>query len=135
LQNCGIAQVFGFKATQDTIWFTEWVENKIGKVDLAKPLSTTLAVSQKQISIPRGQSASMEITVGTNTSTEILSKATSEFSDILVNTSTKQISDSQSIPVSIVTSQSALPGTYKVLFSARTADLTVSEFVTVTITQ
>ncbi len=134
-QDCGIAQVFGFKATQDTIWFTEWVENKIGQVDLAKPLSTTLMVSQKQISIPRGQTASMEITVSTDTNTEILSKATSEFSDILVTIPTKQITESQSIPVSIVTSPSALPGTYKVLLSARTADLTVSEFVTVIITQ
>lgn len=133
-QNCGIAQVFGFKATPDTIWFTEWVENKIGKVDLTKPLSTTLTVSQKQISIPRGQTASMEITVNTNTNTEILSKTTSEFSDITVKTSAKQISESQSIPVSIVASQSALPGTYKILLSARTMDLAVSEFVTVTIT-
>jgi virginiamycin B lyase len=53
----------------------------------------------------------------------------------MVKIPTKQITDSQSIPVSIVTSQSALPGTYKVLLSARTADLTVSEFVTVIITQ
>ncbi|MGQ0606519.1 MAG: Vgb family protein [Candidatus Nitrosotenuis sp.] len=133
--NCGIAQIFGFKAAGDKIWFTQWVENKIGKVDLAKPLSTTMSVSNKQITIPRGQTASVDMTINTNTSTEILSKATSEFSDIAVKISTTQISESQSIPVSIVTSQSALPGTYKVLLSARTADITVSEFVTVIITQ
>ena len=132
--DCGIAQVFGFDVDGDRIWFTEWVENKIGKVDLSKPLSTTLSVSSKQVTIPRGQAASVDVMINTNTNTDILSKATSEFSDITLKTTTSQISESQSVPVSIVTSQSALPGTYKVLVSARTADVTVSEFITVTIT-
>lgn len=132
--DCGIAQVFGFKANGDKIWFTEWVENKIGKVDLAKPLPVTVAASSKQLTIPRGQSATIDLAVDTNTATQILAKATSEFSDITVQVPTKQISQSQSIPVSVVASQSALPGTYKVLLSARTTDVTVSEFVTVTIT-
>lgn len=133
--NCGIAQIFGFKATDDKIWFTQWVENKIGKVDLTKPLSTSVSVSEKQITIPRGQVASVEMNVNTNALTEILSKTTSSFSDIVVNVPTKQISNSQLIPISITVSESALPGTYKVLLSARTTDVTVSQFITVTITQ
>lgn len=131
--DCGIAQVFGFKVSGDKIWFTEWVENKIGKVDLNKPITTTLAVSTKQITIPRGQAMPIEITINTNTDTQILSKATSEFSDITVKLPTTKISQSQSIPVSIVTNPSALPGVYKVILSARTADITVSEFITVVI--
>ena len=135
MTDCGIAQVFGFTVSENKIWFTQWVENKIGKVDLAKPLSTTLVTSSKQVTIPRGQTASIDVMINTDQQTQILSKATSEFSDITVKTPISQISESQSIPISIVTSQSALPGTYKVLISARTADITVSEFVTVTITQ
>lgn len=133
--DCGIAQVFGFDVDGDKIWFTQWVENKIGKVDLSKPLSATLITSNKQVTIPRGQAASVDVMVNTSEDTEILSKATSEFSDITVKIPISKISESQSIPISIVTSQSALPGTYKVLVSARTADITVSEFITVTITQ
>ena len=30
LENCGIAQIFDFTISGDKIWFTEWVENKIG---------------------------------------------------------------------------------------------------------
>jgi virginiamycin B lyase len=130
---CGIAQVFGFQIAQDTIWFTEWVENNIGKVDLGKPLTTTLSVSNKQVTIPRGQTMPIEIIVNTNTDTKILSKTTSDFSDIIVKIPNTTISNSQSIPLSIVTSPSALPGVYKVVLSARTADVTVSEFITVTI--
>jgi virginiamycin B lyase len=132
--DCGIAQVFGFDVAGDKIWFTQWVENKIGKVDLAKPLSVDVSASTKQLEIPRGQTATIDVMVSTNQNTEILTKATSEFSDIVVKVP-NFVSGSQSIPVSIVTSQSALPGTYKVLVSARTADITVSEFITVTITQ
>jgi len=133
--DCGIAQVFGFDVAGDQIWFTQWVENKIGKVDLAEPLSATVSASSKQVTIQRGQTALADVMISTNQNTEILSKATSEFSDIRVKIPISTISESQSVPVSIVTSPSALPGTYKVLVSARTADVTVSEFITVTITQ
>lgn len=132
--DCGLAQVFGFRSTGDKIWFTEWVENKIGSVDLTKPLPTSLSVSEKNIAIPRGQTAQVSLMVDTNTNASILHKVTSEFSDITVQIPTKEVSGSQSIPVSIVTSPSALPGTYKVLLAARTNDVTVSQFVTVTIT-
>ena len=133
--DCGLAQVFGFKATDNKIWFTEWVENNIGEVDLAKPLPLTVSVSEKQITIPKGQSAQVDLTIDGNTDAEILSKATSSFSDITVQIPTKHVSGTQSIPVSIITSESALPGTYKVVLGARTGDVTVSQFVTVTITQ
>lgn len=132
--DCGIAQVFGFDVAEDKIWFTQWVENKIGKVDLAKSLSADVSAATKQVSIPRGQTATVDVMINTSQKAEILSKATSEFSDIAVQTPSL-VSESQSIPVSIVSSPSALPGVYKVLVSARTADITVSEFITVTITQ
>lgn len=132
-QDCGIAQVFGFKVVGDTVWFTEWVENNIGKIDLATPLPVTLDVSEKQFTIPRGQSASVDVTINTTVPTQLLARPTSEFSDIIVSAPTGQITGSQTIPINIETSPSALPGTYKIALSARTTDVTVSEFVTVTI--
>ena len=65
--------------------------------------------------------------------TKILSRATSNFSDIAVQIPTKSISSTQTLPVTISASQSALSGTYKVLLTARNADVATSEFVTVTI--
>ncbi|WKT57827.1 hypothetical protein QVH35_11095 [Candidatus Nitrosotenuis chungbukensis] len=64
-------------------------------------------------------------------------KNTSQFSDISVTIPYTQVdltaSNPQTIPVSINVSDFALPGTYKVLLSAKTPDVTVSKFVTVTI--
>jgi virginiamycin B lyase len=133
--DCGIAQVFGFDVAGDKIWFTEWVENNIGKVDLSKPLTTEISSSTKQLTIQKGDTASLNVTVSTNQNVEILTKATSEFSDIAIKTPVSKISNSQTIPISISASESALPGIYKVVVSARSADVTVSEFITVTITQ
>lgn len=131
--DCGIAQVFGFYVTGDTVWFTEWVENKIGKIDLTAPLHVSLDVSNKQVTIPRGQTVIVGLDINTNSETQILSKTSSEFSDITVGIPTGTIYESQQVPVSIVTSPSALPGTYKVALSARTADVTVTEFITIVI--
>ncbi len=136
LSNCGIAQAFGFKATMDSIWFTEWVENNIGVVDLTKGLPLELGLTGK-VTIPRGQTSQIELRLLPNSAVDVtlLSKATSEFNDITVEIPTKKIAlDSPTnIPVFIAASESALPGTYKVLVSARTNDVTVSQFVTVTI--
>ena len=133
--DCGIAQVFGFDVAGEKIWFTEWVENNIGKVDLAKPLSTEISSSVKQLTIQKGDTTSLNVTISTNQNVEILTKATSEFSDITIKTPLSKISDSQTVPISISASESALPGTYKVIISARSSDVTVSEFITVKIIQ
>ena len=36
--NCGLAQVFGFDISDQKVWFTEWVENNIGVLDLSLDL-------------------------------------------------------------------------------------------------
>ena len=106
-----------------------------GKVDLAKPLSTEISSSVKQLTIQKGDTTSLNVTISTNQNVEILTKATSEFSDITIKTPLSKISDSQTVPISISASESALPGTYKVIISARSSDVTVSEFITVKIIQ
>jgi virginiamycin B lyase len=108
-------------------------------VDLTKKLPLELSVAQKDITIPRGQSTTVDLHLASSDSTSVvlLAKTTAEFGDIAVQIPTKNISlsGSQVIPVSITANQSALPGVYKVLISARTNDVTVSQFVTVTVTQ
>lgn len=141
IDNCGIAQVFGFVSSGDKIWFTEWVENNIGMIDTSKPLPFDLQVSQTDITLAKGQSAEikMQLTPKTNTKATIYHKAAAQFNDISVQTPTTQVdlteSNTQTISVSINASDFALPGTYKVLLSAKTPDVSVSQFVTVTITE
>ena len=38
MENCGVAQIFDFAVSGEKIWFTEWVENKIGVVDTSVSL-------------------------------------------------------------------------------------------------
>jgi virginiamycin B lyase len=136
--DCGIAQVFGFRYAGDKIWFTEWVENNIGVVDLTQDLPFEFGVTQKQLTIPRGQTANLDLQLVpvSNTGVILSSKTTAAFYDLTVQIPTTNLSltETQIVPVSITASQSALTGTYKVLVSARTNDITVSQFVTVTVT-
>lgn len=138
-QQCGLAQVFGFKYAGDKIWFTEWVENNIGAVDLTQDLPVIFGVTQKDITVSRGQTAQLDLQLVSvsGDSVELLYKTTAEFNDIIVNIPTRNwtAQDPQNIPVTISVNPSALPGEYKVLLSARTPDVTISQFVTVTVTQ
>ncbi|MFN3653785.1 MAG: lyase [Candidatus Nitrosotenuis sp.] len=135
---CGIAQVFGFKATGDKVWFTEWVENNIGVVDLAKELPFEFEVDQREVAVQRGQTVTvqLQLTPNLNTDVDLSAKTTSEFDDIAVELSASSLTlnSPQTAQASITTSDSALPGTYKILLSARTNDVTISNFITVNIT-
>lgn len=138
---CGIAQAFGFTVSGDKIWFTEWVENNIGVVDTSKQLPFNLGVSQTSLTLTKGQSAQIQVqlTPNKNTMATLYYKTTSQFNDVLVQIPQTQVdlanSEVQTIPVSISTSDFALPGVYKVLLSAKTPDVSISQFVTVTITE
>lgn len=137
ISSCGIAQVFAFKAAGDKIWFTEWAENNIGVVDLAKPLQFEPSLLQKQLTIQKGQTSDLTIKFAPQSKIEVklASATTSEFGDIIVKLpDSVLLDDVKEVPVSITASDSALPGTYKVLISARTSDVTISEFVSVTVT-
>ena len=133
MTGCGVAQVFNFKATGDKIWFTEWVENNLGVVDLSKPVQTDLTVDQKSISIVPGQSVQLNLNLDSASgSAQLLSSVTSSFDDLTVQMP-DSASSGQAIPVKITASDAALSGTYKLVLSARTADVTVSQYVTVTV--
>jgi virginiamycin B lyase len=139
MNQCGIAQAFGLKSTGDRIWFTEWVENNIGVVDLTQNLPLEFGLAQKEITLNRGQTAQIDLQLAPTSriNVEILTKTTAEFDDISVTPKSADIiiDSPQNISVSIGASESALPGMYKVLISARTDDVTVSQFVTVNVTQ
>lgn len=136
---CGIAQAFGLKSAGDRVWFTEWVENNIGVVDLSKQLPLDFEISQKEITLNKGQTARLEMRVvpSSNIDITILARTTAEFDDVTVSVPLSDVSlqGPQAIPVSVSASEFAIPGTYKALLSARTDDVTLSQFVTVNVVQ
>jgi virginiamycin B lyase len=137
--SCGIAQVFGVAYTGDQVWFSEWVENNIGVVDLTKELPFEFGLTQTDIRLQRGQTTQIDLQLipNSNVDVSILAKTTSEFDDITVQTPPTKLSldETRVVPISITVSDSALTGTYKVLLSAQTDDVTISQFVTVNIIQ
>jgi virginiamycin B lyase len=74
-ETCGIANVLQFSIGQDRddgkdyqIWFTEWSENKIGKLEVEDddgnlPFSITVFESDKELTIERGEREEIEVRV------------------------------------------------------------------------
>jgi virginiamycin B lyase len=64
---CGIANVMQFAVNDDNqLWFTEWTENKIAKLDGSKqvPISVSTPV---EITVARGESTEIKVTVSAST--------------------------------------------------------------------
>jgi virginiamycin B lyase len=66
LPGCGIANVIQFSMLQNNqIWFTEWSENKIGKLYADKKLPFSITTSQKELTVKRGESAKINLKIKT----------------------------------------------------------------------
>jgi len=141
MTDCGLAQVFDISVDGQNIWFTEWVENNIGKIDTSKPLLFDVEFDQKKIILKKGESHQLQLTITANgvkniENLSITSTSTAPFSDIVINSDqsgTIQLeSDEQkTIQISISASNNALPDVHKVLIGAEIDDLAVSKYVTV----
>ncbi|MCY4252796.1 MAG: hypothetical protein OXD41_05785, partial [Thaumarchaeota archaeon] len=64
--SCGIAQVLGFHADGDMIWFTEWVENNIGVVDTSVELPYTVEIDPQTVTMTANATESVILRVGVN---------------------------------------------------------------------
>jgi virginiamycin B lyase len=135
--NCGLAQVFDFAIYKDKIWFTEWVENKIGVVDTSVPLPFDVSIDTQDISLLIGESKNISLTITPqSTVNENVSLILSDYVTFLDATSDShsfQLNSPKTIDVKISASDEASIGTYKVLVGAQIEDVSISKFVTVTI--
>ena len=143
LENCGLAQIFDFTISGDKIWFTEWVENKIGVVDTAVPLPVEIQLESDQIKLSPGDSANFHFIISPqfNNGNLGLSSIVSTTHDFLnVNfihdsVETFQLEYDEPVPlhVDVSASDDALPGTYKILLGVESDDVAISKFLTVII--
>ena len=68
-KNCGIANSLQFSVGMNNeIWFTEWSENKIGRVDSYKEIPFSVSSAEKEITIPKGKSAEIKLNLQTTSS-------------------------------------------------------------------
>ena len=61
-KNCGIANLLQFSiGNNNEVWFSEWSENKIGRVDTDKELPFSVSSSEKEVTIAKGKSAEIKL--------------------------------------------------------------------------
>ena len=58
-----MAQVFGFDISDQKVWFTEWVENNIGVLDLSLDLPIDIKFDPEEIKITKGDSVIITATI------------------------------------------------------------------------
>jgi virginiamycin B lyase len=68
-KNCGIANLLQFSVGNNKeVWFSEWSENKIGRVDTGKELPFSVSSSEKEVTIAKGKSAEIKLNLKMTTS-------------------------------------------------------------------
>ena len=126
MENCGVAQIFDFAISGEKIWFTEWVENKIGVVDTSVPLPFDIQLEFDEVTISPGESATNYFVISQSENDLVdITSIVSTTHDFLVVESI----DSQNIEISA--SEQAIPGTYKILLGGQTSDVAISKYLTV----
>lgn len=142
MKNCGLAQVFDFAIDGDLIWFTEWVENNIGVVDTSIPLPYTLNFNDTDVVIPRGTIGTVSATLEkvadqTGGTVSPTSNIFSPLSDIVIIPFGSDPEDAalrNTINYNIVVSDTALIGKHRVLLGGDAGNVSVSQFITITVT-
>lgn len=137
--DCGVAQVLSFTVANNKVWFPEWVENNIGMLDPTVSLPLVLNASTTAVTLHRGQNETVNVTLSPSEqitgTVDILTQQTANTQDLGVTPTNETITlDKQkTIPVNLSADDFALSGTYKVVVAARYQDVTMSQFITVTI--
>ncbi len=138
MEDCGTSQSFGFTFEDQKVWFTEWVENKIGVLDTSVTIPIILDMTQDNITINRGEDKEILVTVmpKTNQSIELVfsGNTSSELIKVKADNKPRQISNQPlQVPVTIHVDEKIEPGQYKVLLGTQIPGASVSSYVTVTV--
>jgi len=135
--NCGVAQIFGFDAIDNEIWFTEWAENKIGVVDITKPLPFSVTIDKELVTLKKGETQTVTLTTDYFSDIDKINFNSAHTASTATTSSDIQIShtmkSSNEFIVSITASEIALPGNYKLLLGVYNSEINVSKYIDVTI--
>jgi virginiamycin B lyase len=62
--SCGISNALQFSIGKNNqVWFSEWTENKLGMLNGSRPLPFVVDTSSRELSIKRGQTAEIPLTI------------------------------------------------------------------------
>lgn len=140
---CGVANALQFAIGPDNqIWFTEWTENKIGRVDTEKQVPFDISVPQ-EITVARGNSAEIKVTVsasdnfngkmvsaGTFTPTGLLGNSTGIFSEESISVSA---GGSKQVSFTFTPDENLKTGQYTIMIGAGNDDVSYLKAVKVNV--
>jgi len=140
LESCGVAQVLDFTINGDKIWFTEWAENNIGVLDSSIPLPIEVNLEPNEIVLNKGEMSTISFTIIPKEQLDgmvtLTTANTAAPNDIIVDSAGKKITvknQPETVSLSLSADEFALSGTYKLLVGAQYKEVTVSQFITITI--
>jgi virginiamycin B lyase len=141
-ENCGIANAIQFTVSPDNqVWFSEWTENKIARLDTAKQVP--LAVSAPdEVTVARGDSTEIRVTIdapgefsgkmaasSTLTPNGMLGDSSGIFSEELVSLS----GDPKQVSYTFTPAESLAAGQYVIMVGAGNDDVSVMKAVRVNV--
>jgi len=143
MENCGLAQIFDFSIKGEKIWFTEWVENNIGVVDTSITLPLDIQLDTNNAFLKAGQTMDFSYIVSPQSPRDLFDVSlilsdSEEFLDIVPKINQPKnfkldFDAPRVVELSLVSSEDAVPGTYKVLLGIQTDEVSVSKFLTIVI--
>ena len=135
--NCGVSQIFGFDVRNNQIWFTEWAENKIGVVDLSKPLPFSVISDKDSLILKKGESQNIVLNIDYFSDTDKINFNSAHTASTATSSSDIQIlhtmANSNEILVTVTANPIALSGDYKLLLGIYNSEVNVSKYLDVTI--
>ncbi|HEY1211746.1 MAG TPA: hypothetical protein VGE82_02255 [Nitrososphaera sp.] len=141
--SCGIANAMQFTVNPNNdLWFTEWTENKIGKLNSSMPVPISVSVPN-EITVAKGQSAEIKITInassdfsgqmmdaGTFMPNGALGNSTGIFSEETVAFSA---GSSKEVSYTLTPAEDLKMGTYMIMLGAGNDDISVMKAVKVNV--
>jgi virginiamycin B lyase len=140
---CGIANVMQFAVNDDNqLWFTEWTENKIAKLDGSKQVPISVS-TPAEVAVSRGESTEIRVAVtastdfsgemmaaGTFTPNGALGNSTGIFSEGSVSLSS---GDSKEVSYTFTAADALDPGQYMIMLGTGNEDFSYMKAVRVNI--
>lgn len=136
---CGISQPLGLDVVGTNVWFTEWVENNVGSVDITKPLPYDISLTENRITITAGTAENVLYVVEPLSDRPLAIETHTATADAFLHVQpvvphqVTILEQPHFVAVEVIAAEDAVPGTYKVLLGAKGDAASVSKFLTVDI--
>jgi virginiamycin B lyase len=143
-RTCGLANALQLSVgSNGQVWFSEWTENKIGRVDATKTVPVAISIEQEEVTVARGDSTAIDVVIdspegfsgnmissGTFTTTGQLGRSSGIFSEQAIALSK---GGSKQLSYTFTADKDLATGEYVLMIGAEDSEVSVLKAVTVNI--